>query len=82
MTWPKMPPTKFPLIDDPHGPFAIVVGAKAAPSRRKYAAGNCVVIADDDIGGRYPSSRRLPSNQLAAGRNQHGGLIGVSTELP
>jgi hypothetical protein len=30
-----MPPMKLPLIDDPHGPFAMDVGTKASPSRMK-----------------------------------------------
>ena len=56
---------KLPLIDDPHGPFAMDVGTKASPSRMKYAGGSCVVITDDDIGDG-PGTRRLPSYVASA----------------
>ena len=56
---------KLPLIDDPHGPFAMDVGTKASPSRMKYAGGSCVVITEDDIGDG-PGTRRLPSYVASA----------------
>jgi hypothetical protein len=72
---------KLPLIDDPHGPFAMDVGAKASPSRMKYAGGSGVVITDDDIGGR-PGARRLPGNLVGAGWSPGGSSPDPTDQRP
>jgi hypothetical protein len=65
---------KLPLIDDPHGPFAMDVGTKASPSRMKYAGGSCVVITDDDIGEGQPGTRRRRVRGLFVGSFDRAGL--------
>src|SRR5258708_37033919 len=83
-----MPPTKLPLIDDPHGPCTIEVGMKASSSRRKYAGGSCVVIEVDDIGGGVAVPDRggarpgaAPARRRRAGTAVCGGLRALGGEV-